>query len=338
MDLTPPSLSTSPALSEQKFRRPSPCAADNSFSLEASAASYPSPTILDFTYRTASPYESVEASSIIDSIEVDSSQSHLDCMAQAAWTPPDAMGSSTSATPAANLPSILPLEYDPFGTYQPCFTASYPLNESFPPPSSAASTLTHSPAPSVDASSSRNSMSVGPAGALSYMSDPTAPRVKIEGPNSYNSSLDSVHYAVAPSIQATYQSYLAGQASSFSSATVQTTAATQSTQQKTTKTTLAAPKTRRPTRKHTTREEANFQCQVQGCGKFFSRSYNFKSHMETHDAKREYHFPCQIEDCKKKFVRKTDLQRHHQSVHMKERNHGCDYCGRLFARKDTLRR
>ncbi|KAG7150040.1 Zinc finger protein PLAG1 like [Verticillium longisporum] len=60
--------------------------------------------------------------------------------------------------------------------------------------------------------------------------------------------------------------------------------------------------------------------------------------METHDDKREYPFPCQIGDCNKRFVRKTDLQRHHQSVHTKERNHKCDYCSRLFARKDTLRR
>jgi Zinc finger, C2H2 type len=95
---------------------------------------------------------------------------------------------------------------------------------------------------------------------------------------------------------------------------------------------------RRPPRRLTTKEEANFQCEVKGCGKLFSRSYNFKAHMETHDEKREYPFPCQIQDCNKKFVRKTDLQRHHQSVHMKERNHKCDYCGRLFARKDTLRR
>ncbi|KAH8816279.1 hypothetical protein F5884DRAFT_216360 [Xylogone sp. PMI_703] len=94
----------------------------------------------------------------------------------------------------------------------------------------------------------------------------------------------------------------------------------------------------RPPRKLTTKEEANFQCQVNGCGKLFSRSYNFKAHMETHDASREYPFPCPIEDCTKKFVRKTDLQRHHQSVHMKQRNHKCDYCGRYFARKDTLRR
>ncbi|KAG9248028.1 hypothetical protein BJ878DRAFT_99252 [Calycina marina] len=91
-------------------------------------------------------------------------------------------------------------------------------------------------------------------------------------------------------------------------------------------------------RKLTSKEDANFQCTVKGCGKLFGRSYNYKAHMETHDALREYPFPCPTKDCNKKFVRKTDLQRHHQSVHMKQRNHRCDYCSRFFARKDTLRR
>jgi len=96
-------------------------------------------------------------------------------------------------------------------------------------------------------------------------------------------------------------------------------------------------RTRTP-RKMTTREDANYQCKAKGCGKLFSRSYNFKAHMETHDSSRVYPFPCPLPDCSKKFVRKTDLQRHHQSVHMKERNFCCDFCNRFFARKDTLRR
>lgn len=94
----------------------------------------------------------------------------------------------------------------------------------------------------------------------------------------------------------------------------------------------------RQPRKLTTKEDANFQCRVKGCGKLFGRSYNYKAHMETHDAARVYPFPCPVQDCTKKFVRKTDLQRHHQSVHMKQRNFRCDYCQRHFARKDTLRR
>ena len=99
----------------------------------------------------------------------------------------------------------------------------------------------------------------------------------------------------------------------------------------------AVARTRQP-RRLTTKEDANFQCHVKGCGKLFGRSYNYKAHMETHDSTREYPFPCPMKECTKKFVRKTDLQRHHQSVHMKQRNYRCDYCSRHFARKDTLRR
>lgn len=95
---------------------------------------------------------------------------------------------------------------------------------------------------------------------------------------------------------------------------------------------------RRAPRKLTTKEDANFVCPVEGCGKLFSRSYNYKAHMETHREKRDYPFPCQVSDCTKKFVRKTDLRRHHQSVHVKERNYRCEFCGRCFSRRDTLGR
>lgn len=100
--------------------------------------------------------------------------------------------------------------------------------------------------------------------------------------------------------------------------------------------TTRAPK--RQTRKLTSKEDANFQCEIPGCGKLFSRSYNYKAHMATHNENRAYPFLCPEPDCGKKFVRKTDLQRHNQSVHTKERSHRCDYCLRMFARKDTLRR
>lgn len=91
-------------------------------------------------------------------------------------------------------------------------------------------------------------------------------------------------------------------------------------------------------RKMTTKEEANYICKVNGCGKFFSRSYNFKAHQETHSSNREYGFPCTVAKCTKKFVRKTDLQRHCASVHEKNKQFSCDFCQRNFARKDTLRR
>ena len=93
-------------------------------------------------------------------------------------------------------------------------------------------------------------------------------------------------------------------------------------------------------RQRTTPEEATHDCRV--CGKLFKRSYNWKSHMETHNPDRKYPHPCTAtidgQPCSKKFQRKTDLDRHYDSVHLKARNHRCNLCGHRFARRDTLRR
>ncbi|MCJ1311816.1 hypothetical protein MMC25_005489 [Agyrium rufum] len=93
-------------------------------------------------------------------------------------------------------------------------------------------------------------------------------------------------------------------------------------------------------RQRTTVEEATHECRL--CGKLFKRSYNWKSHMETHNPDRKYPHPCTAMNgnspCTKKFQRKTDLDRHYDSVHLKAKNHKCDLCGNRFARRDTLRR
>lgn len=117
-------------------------------------------------------------------------------------------------------------------------------------------------------------------------------------------------------------------------------------------------------RQRTTPEEATHECRV--CGKLFKRSYNWKSHMETHNPERRYPHPCTAmigtTQCTKKFQRKTDLDRHndsvslgptegmrgklrsktnadsHLKVHLKAKNHQCHLCGNRFARRDTLRR
>ena len=69
-------------------------------------------------------------------------------------------------------------------------------------------------------------------------------------------------------------------------------------------------------RQRTTPEEATHECRV--CGKLFKRSYNWKSHMETHNPERKYPHPCTAmignSPCTKKFQRKTDLDRHVDSV------------------------
>lgn len=93
-------------------------------------------------------------------------------------------------------------------------------------------------------------------------------------------------------------------------------------------------------RRRTTAEEATHDCAI--CGKLFKRSYNWKSHMETHNPDRKYPHPCTAmigtTPCAKKFQRKTDLDRHYDSVHLKTKNHQCTLCGNRFARRDTLRR
>ena len=71
-------------------------------------------------------------------------------------------------------------------------------------------------------------------------------------------------------------------------------------------------------RQRTTPEEATHECRV--CGKLFKRSYNWKSHMETHNPERKYPHPCTAMSgstpCTKKFQRKTDLDRHYDSVRL----------------------
>ena len=93
-------------------------------------------------------------------------------------------------------------------------------------------------------------------------------------------------------------------------------------------------------RKRTTIEEATHECHI--CGKLFKRSYNWKSHLETHNPDRKYPHPCTAmignTPCTKRFQRKTDLDRHYESVHLKAKNHQCTLCGHRFARRDTLRR
>ena len=71
-------------------------------------------------------------------------------------------------------------------------------------------------------------------------------------------------------------------------------------------------------RQRTTPAEATHECHV--CGKLFKRSYNWKSHLETHNPDRKYPHPCTAKigssQCTKKFQRKTDLDRHYESVNL----------------------
>lgn len=280
-------------------------------------------------------------------------------MVQPDWNPATALH---PALTTASMATGLNAEYDAFAAYDGPLSGPYshPVYASNP----------HTPPRGLSPDPSR--------GPLSYQHVPTASglensKIKSEAPSEYSHAMGDSHYPSPRLASAPYQSdvscaypplpplpHSAAQSSSgyasdstsaqwtkpdhyhmeseelYASPGNQTSAGLFG--QEARRSSRAGSRPRRAPRKLTTKEEANFQCEVRGCGKLFSRSYNFKAHMETHDERREYHFPCQVDGCAKKFVRKTDFQRHHQSVHMKERNHKCDYCGRMFARKDTLRR
>lgn len=341
MDLTPP-----PALTR------SPSSPANTYCpSERSSLDYPSPGLVEQQYKISSIYGD-QSCGVTPPMEPETSLPPLDSMNQHDWNSTTVIHPVSSAS---GMPSILSSEYDSFGGYpyghdvyhaHPASQA-HSIHTSTPPPTGSA--------PRSPAAPSRTSMPYTPATSVPGS---LTPRVKMEGGSEYSQSMEASHYPSPRSVHTSYASdsgpytntsggYLSDNGSatwhkpefqpvepesfypgppppqpSFLDARRQ----------------YRVTRPRRAPRRLTTKEEANFQCEVKGCGKLFSRSYNFKAHMETHDEKREYPFPCPVNDCNKKFVRKTDLQRHHQSVHMRERNHKCDYCGRMFARKDTLRR
>jgi hypothetical protein len=343
MDLSPPSLTRSPASPPNTY-----CPS------ETSSIEYPSPVLAHQQYKIASIYAG-QSCSLPHSLE-DNSLPPLDSMTPAGWHSPAIMAPTSTSS---SIPNILSAEYDPFANYESPLSGPYGHEVYPPPPTHHGSVVASSPGSVADvasrspAPSSRHSLTYPQP---SLMTSSMASRVKMEAHGDYSPGVEVPHYPSPRSIPASYGTDAASYAGSHSSyvsddqasawprseyetdqfyhgSPSQTSPYIQDTRRQ-----FRLTRPRRPARRLTTKEEANFQCEVKGCGKLFSRSYNFKAHMETHDEKREYPFPCSVSDCNKKFVRKTDLQRHHQSVHMKERNHKCDYCGRLFARKDTLRR
>ncbi|KAF7908861.1 hypothetical protein EAE99_011650 [Botrytis elliptica] len=264
-------------------------------------------------------------------------------------------------------PNILSAEYDPFASYNPAVSAPFTSDIYTTAQTAETSLLPASPLHSSNTSHRSSLSSVPPSEIFTQAgSIPSyTPRIKMEdhpefAPNSDSFTLGSPHnghtqYVGATntypgSLETSYYDqspwgqkveYTSTDLPPFSALQIPTYDRRSESQDRSPSQDFRRPsvvaRTRGP-RKLTTKEDANFQCRVKGCGKLFGRSYNYKAHMETHDADREYPFPCTVDNCTKKFVRKTDLQRHNQSVHMKQRNHKCDYCSRYFARKDTLRR
>ncbi|KAL7624446.1 hypothetical protein AAE478_006011 [Parahypoxylon ruwenzoriense] len=338
MDLSPPSLTRSPA---------SPPSTNCS---ESPTLDYPSPDFVDPVFKIASMYEQ-SCTAMPPHMDSDNSLPPLDVMTSAGW------GGSTVIHPSSTsgAPNIMSADYDPFAHYEPSMHTPYG-HEFYSSHQAQASVLSSSTPPPLSSSTSR-SPDISSRHAFSYPhSVSPIPRVKMEGvgaadytsgaelsqypsprsahalplePSSYGSTAGSTGYlsdvasgtwpkSEYPSLEP--DSYYAGPGSAAA-------AFPQDRRQ------LRVPRAqRRQPRKMTTKEEANYQCEVKGCGKLFSRSYNYKAHMDTHDEKREYPFPCTVPDCNKKFVRKTDLQRHNQSVHMKEKNHRHmeDGCSKRF--------
>lgn len=354
MDLTPP-LTRSPA-STPKTYCPS----------EASSSDYPSPDLVEQHYRISSAYHADPVCSMDPALTPECSSPRLGAINQAEWSPASVLQPSLTT---ASMAAILSAEYDVFAPYdgscsshvysgrdphslQPSSTGSRPAVSTLPRAS-----LHYSP-------SSRPATPGTPSFKPEDLSSEYGHGIETSqypSPNMGNEP-HSVQGSSRPSLPPLGTSPLSGsgynpdamlaswpRSAEYSASTEPEQLYAAASIQPSTMLSIRqrsnglprphdGERPRRPPRKLTTKEEANFQCDVKGCGKFFSRSYNFKAHMETHREKRDYPFPCQVGDCTKKFVRKTDLQRHNQSVHMKERNHGCDYCGRMFARRDTLKR
>ncbi len=355
MDYTP-SLARSSASPSNSY-----CPSDDS-SLE-----YPSPDLIAQQYRISSLYDPDSFCSMAPTQDSDIPLFALDAVSQTGWSH---TATTHAPSPSTALPTILPLEYDPFGgfgsTMPGVFTSGVYTSTTVPqtlkqtplaassspgaphprspensvPRSPFTFSIPHNVLPSSSSATQAGIVAVAP----SFATITSAPSFSPQRQVPYQLKSMSVYSTggsagrpdrYLPNGTSTGWGHPASTPEQFYAATStnrQQAPGTMDNHQ------TRPPRPRKQPRRLTTKEEANFQCEVKGCGKLFSRSYNYKAHMETHDEKREYPFPCQVPGCPKRFVRKTDLQRHHQSVHMKERNHKCDYCGRLFARKDTLRR
>jgi hypothetical protein len=336
---------------------------------------YPSPAQSDSRYRSTDSLQGLGLYSCQMSGSTDgdsgSVTEHQPSAATNNW-PTTSLQHRDTPRSSQPTPNILSAEYDPFAPFLPAAAAPY-SHDIYSTHPAEVSILPASPVPSGN-TSQRSSFSSAPASEIFTQAGSIhsyTPQIKMEDHSGYASGNESIlmsspqlNHSILVTSASSYPGTLEAtfyhdsssmgwpkleyanvqDLPSISSLPIppydrrsesQERAQSSSQSQRRGPSTIA--RTRSP-RKLTTKEDANFQCHVKGCGKLFGRSYNFKAHMETHDTSREYPFPCPLKDCNKKFVRKTDLQRHHQSVHMKQRNHRCDYCSRYFARKDTLRR
>ncbi|EXK80864.1 hypothetical protein FOQG_14636 [Fusarium oxysporum f. sp. raphani 54005] len=270
-----------------------------------------------------------------------------------AWVTLDGLVAGTStASSILEEPDALYADFDAFAGYDSCWPAPHQTHDAYLSPSR---NLSASEPPLSSTSQSTRVPSIDTRPPYGYLQDPSNSRFGVEGSmGSYGQGYEPQPYSTAGSSTAAHQVDVAPFASNLPSSLGASGSTAWPKQEyempqfySTPQNQLPDPgqkrrllktnKAKRPTRKHTSKEVANFRCKVKGCGKSFKRRHNYEAHREFHE-QCEYPMPCPVDGCTKKFVRGPDLQRHLHSVHMKKRNHKCDYCGRLFARKDSLKR
>jgi DNA-directed RNA polymerase subunit RPC12/RpoP len=75
-----------------------------------------------------------------------------------------------------------------------------------------------------------------------------------------------------------------------------------------------------------------FQCDVEGCGKSYIRSFQLLLHKKAVHEGVKY----ECDECGRRFNNKSSMLRHIKVVHLEEKNYKCAKCGVLFAIKGNL--